>query len=123
MRTFLLRWLINALALALAVTFVPGLHFQGTWAKLALVALIFGVVNAVLKPLLKILTCPLIAVTLGLFTLVINAVLLMITARLSQHFDLNFSVDSFWAALIGGIVVGIVSTVLALFIPDPNDDD
>lgn len=123
MRAFLLRWLINAVALAVALKLVPGLHFAGSWAKLALVALIFGVVNSILRPILKALTCPLIVVTLGLFTLVINAVLLLITARLSQAFDLNFRVDGFWPALVGGLVIGVVSTVIALVLPDPDEDD
>ncbi len=123
MQAFLLRWLANALALAAALKLVPGLHFDGSWAKLALVALIFGVVNAILRPILKLLTCPLIVITLGLFTLVINAILLLVTARLSQALDLNFRVDGFWPALVGGLVIGIISTVIALVLPDPDEKD
>jgi putative membrane protein len=122
MKAFLLRFLATAAGIFVAVKLLPGLHFQGTALQLAGVALVFGVVNAFLKPLLSILTCPLILLTLGLFTLVVNAVLLLITAYLSQRLGFDFRVDGFWWALLGGIVIGIISTALSLLIPDGDKD-
>jgi putative membrane protein len=112
----ILRWLINAAAVAAAVLLVPGLHFTGGFGRLLLVAAVFGIVNALVRPVLTILSCPLIVVTLGLFLLVINALLLLLTARLSQVFGLGFTVDGFWPALFGGLVIGIVSTILTLWV-------
>lgn len=112
MRDFLVRLLITALALWVAVQLVDGIVFTGTPLALLGVALVFGVVNAVLKPILTILTCPLILVTLGLFTLVLNAILLLATARLSQALGLGLAVHGFWPAFWGGLLIGISSTVL-----------
>lgn len=116
MRELALRWLVTAAALFLAVSLVPGLHFDTTHGgaiRLLVVAAIFGVVNAVLKPLLSILTCPLILLTLGLFALVVNAILLEVTAWLSTRWGLGFSVDGFGAAFWGGLVIGIASALLS----------
>lgn len=112
MRQFVVRLVITALALWVAVSFVDGITWTGAPAALLGVALVFGVVNAFLKPMLAILTCPLIVLTFGLFTLVINAVLLLATARLSQRLGLGFAVDGFAPAFWGGLVIGIASTVL-----------
>ena len=116
MRHFLLRLLVNALALYAAVWFVPGLSHDGGPARFLLVALLFGVVNSLLRPLLTILTCPLVVATLGLFTLVINALLLMVTGWLSERWDLGFSVSGFMPAFLGGIVMAVTSIAVALFI-------
>jgi len=110
----IVRLLINAAALLAAVYIIPGMHFSGGVENLLGVALIFGVVNALVRPILTLLSCPLIVLTLGLFTLVINAVMLLATSRLSQHWHLGFGVDGFLPALLGGIVIGIVSTILTL---------
>jgi putative membrane protein len=118
MRRHLLRFFINALALCAAVWLVPGLRYQGTPVRFALVVVVFSLVNTLLRPLLVILTCPLVVLTLGLFTLVINALLLMATGAVSRHWGLGFAVDGFWPALLGGIIVGLTSTVLALAIRD-----
>ena len=83
-----------------------------------LVAAVFGVVNSVLRPLLTILTCPLIVLTLGLFTLVINALMLLVTGWLSESWNLGFTVTGFWSAFWGGLVVGLVSMMLALLLPE-----
>ncbi len=77
-------------------------------------AAVFGIINSTLRPLLTILTCPLIVVTLGLFTLVINALMVLATGRLSESWDLGFTVSGFWPAFFGGLVVGLVSMVLSL---------
>lgn len=110
--TVLLRLLITAIALWLSVNWVPGIDYSGTAISLLLVALVFALVNAVLKPILTVLTCPLILFTLGLFTLVINALLLLATARVSQSLGLGFTVAGFWPAFWGGLLIGIASTVL-----------
>jgi putative membrane protein len=114
MRSLLLHWLLNAAALWAAAYLVPGLEFSGGLVDLLLVAAVFGIVNSLLRPILTILTCPLIVVTLGLFTLVINAVMLLVTGWLSARLDLGFAVSGFWAAFWGGVVVGVVSMVLSL---------
>jgi putative membrane protein len=114
MRDLLLRWLITTLALYVAVLLVPGIMFdeaQGAW-RLILVALVFGGVNALLRPLLTILTCPLILLTFGIFFLVVNALLLMATSWASLKLGLGFTVTGFWPAFAGGLVVSIASTVL-----------
>jgi putative membrane protein len=117
MRSLLLHWLLNAAALWAAAWLLPGLDFQGTLVQLLLVAAVFGVVNSLLRPILTVLTCPLIVITLGLFTLVINALMLLLTGWLSSRWDLGFSVSGFWAAFFGGLVVGLVSVILSLLLP------
>ena len=114
MRSLLLHWLLNAAALWVAAALIPGLDFDGGPGRLLLVAAVFGIVNSTLRPLLTILTCPLIVLTLGLFTLVINALMLMLTGWLSESWNLGFSVSGFWAAFFGGLVVGLVSTALSV---------
>lgn len=116
MRHLLIRLVINATALFVAVRLIPGMHFTGGVGKLLLVALVFGLVNAIARPVLTLLSCPLIVVTLGLFLLVINALMLGLTSWLSTRLDLGFHVDGFWPALVGGLVIGLISTVLTLFV-------
>ncbi|MFZ5625580.1 MAG: phage holin family protein [Gemmatimonadota bacterium] len=123
MARLLFRLLINAIALYAATELVPGIHFTGDLWKLLLVAAIFGLVNAVVKPVVALLTCPLALLTLGLFTFVINALMLQLTAWLSSGWNLGFRVDSFWAALWGGLLIGVVSLVLSLLIPDTERAD
>jgi putative membrane protein len=112
-RTLLLHWILNAAALWAAAALIPGLDFTGGLGRLLLVAAVFGIVNSTLRPLLTILTCPLIVLTLGLFTLVINALMLLVTGWLSESWGLGFAVSGFWAAFFGGLVVGLVSLVLS----------
>ena len=114
MRSLLLHWILNAASLWVAAALVPGLEFHGSIGRLLLVAAVFGIVNSILRPLLTILTCPLIVLTLGLFTLVINGLMLLVTGRLSETWDLGFTVSGFWAAFFGGLVVGLVSMVLSM---------
>jgi putative membrane protein len=115
---FLIRLLITAAALWAAVALIPGIEHAGPWVNLLGVALVFGVVNAVIRPILLLLTCPLVLVTLGLFIFVLNALMLWLTGALSQALDLGFSVSGFVAALLGGLVVGIVSTALNIIVGD-----
>ena len=79
-----------------------------------MVAAVFGLVNSLLRPLLTVLTCPLIVLTLGIFTLVINALMLMVTGWLSTRWALGFTVAGFWPAFWGGLIIGIVSLILSL---------
>jgi putative membrane protein len=83
--------------------------------------LIFGVLNAIIKPLFALFTVPLILLTLGLFLIVINACMLLLTSWLAGLFNLGWHVDGFWNALIGGIIISIVSFLLYVFLPDPDD--
>ena len=123
----LLRWVINAVAIAVTIMLVPGI--SGGSADNALnidpvslmaVALIFGLVNALIRPLLKLLSCPLVLLTLGLFVFIINAAMLLITSAIAQGLGLQFYVDGFIPALIGSIIISLISIVLNMFI---RDDD
>jgi putative membrane protein len=118
MTKFILRWVINAVALFLAVYLVPGVNLQGNWTSIIWLALIFGLINAFLRPLLKLLTCPLIFLTLGLFTLLINTFLFWLTSQVGQAFGIGFTVAGFWPAFLGGLVVTVVSVVLSLILKD-----
>lgn len=120
MNKFLIRLLINAVALYAAVAFVPGISpLQGSnWVSYLGLALIFGLLNALVRPLLKFLTCPLIILTLGLFTLVINTVLFWLTGLIGLNFGIGFTVDGFWPAFWGGLIVSIVSVILTAFFKD-----
>jgi putative membrane protein len=118
MNKFILRWVINAIALFLAVYLVPGVNLQGGWVSIIWLALIFGLINAFLRPLLKLLTCPLIFLTLGLFTLLINTFLFWLTSQVGQAFGIGFTIEGFWPAFLGGLVVTAVSVVLSLILKD-----
>jgi putative membrane protein len=113
---FIIRLIVTAVALAAAVAIVPGIENHGGWFHLILVALIFGIVNAVIRPILLALTCPLVLLTLGLFIFVLNALMLWLTGYLSDILGLGFHVNGFIPALLGGLVVGLVSTVLNIFV-------
>lgn len=113
---FLLRLVITAIALWAAVALIPGIEYHGEPWKLLLVALVFGAVNALIRPVLVVLSCPLIVLTLGLFVFILNALMLWITGQISTAFGLDFQVTGFFAAVFGGIVVGLVSTALNLMV-------
>ena len=115
---FLIRLLINAAALWIATQVVPGVTHDGGPLPMLGVALVFGVLNASLRPVAKILTFPLIILTLGIFALVINGLMLWLTSSLSSALGLGFHVRGFWAAFWGGLVVSIVSTILSMLIRD-----
>jgi putative membrane protein len=117
---FLIRLLVNAAALWVATRLVPGVSYDGGALPLLGVALVFGVVNAFLRPVAKILTFPLILVTLGIFALVINGLMLWLTSSLSSTLGLGFHVTGFSAAFWGGLVVSIVSTMLSLLVAEPK---
>ena len=106
MSHLLLRWLINTLALFLLVQFVPGFH-AGSWTTPAIAALVLGLLNAIVKPILFVLTLPLTILTLGLFLIVLNGVMLELTAWLVP----GFKIDDFISACIGAIVLGLISLI------------
>jgi putative membrane protein len=112
---FLLRLLINAAALWVAIQLVDGIEHRGTWWSLLVVALVFGILNASIRPLLKLLSLPVIVLTLGLFIFVINALMLLLTGWVSGLFNLGFHVDGFWDAFFGGLIVSIISLLLSIF--------
>ena len=117
---FLVRLLVNAAALWVATRLVPGVAYDGGALPLLGVALVFGVVNAFLRPVAKILTFPLIIVTLGIFALVINGLMLWLTSSLSSALGLGFHVSGFWPAFWGGLVVSVVSTILSMLVAEPK---
>jgi putative membrane protein len=112
----LLRLLINAAALWVATQIVSGISFTGDSRLLLVVALVFGVLNALVRPILIVLTFPFLLLTLGLFTLVLNAFMLWLTSALSETLGLGFRVHGFWAAFLGALVVSIVSLALSVFL-------
>ena len=119
---FLIRVVVNALALAVAAWLLGGIEIAGATSTdeavtLVLVALIFGVVNAVVEPIVKILSIPFIILTLGLFLIVINALMLLLTDWVSSWFDLGFTVDGFWTAVLGGIIISIATWILEAVLP------
>ncbi len=118
MTKFFLRWLINAAAVTLAVVIVPGIEYRGDWLGVVWLALIAGLLNAFIRPVLKFLTCPLIVLTLGLFTLIINTFMFWLTSAIGQSFGIGITVDGFWAAFWGGVVISIVSIFLSLVLRD-----
>jgi putative membrane protein len=121
----LIRWAITAFALFVAAWLVPGITVDsGGWVIYAAMAVILGLVNAVIRPILKLLTCPLIVLTLGLFTLVINALTLWLSSLIAvRWFNLDFHVETFWAALLGSVIVSIVSVVLSIFVKDDDEEE
>jgi putative membrane protein len=116
MTKFLLRWVINAVALFLVVLLLPGrIDLQTGWVSIIWLALIFGLINALFRPLLNVLTCPLIILTLGLFTLVINTFLFWLTSIIGQQFNLGLIIREpvLWNAFLGGLLVTVVSVVMS----------
>ncbi len=121
----LIRWAINALALFAAAWIVPGIVVEdgGGWLVYAAMAIILSLLNALVRPVLKLLTCPLILLTLGLFTLIVDAVTLLLASRIATDvFGVGFIIEGFWPAFWGAIIVSLVSVVLNLFIDDDRGD-
>jgi putative membrane protein len=120
MTKFILRWVINAIALYLAVLLLPGIALESGLVSIIWLALIFGLINALFRPLLKFLTCPLIILTLGLFTLVINTFLFWLTSVIGQSFGLALIINDpvWWNAFLGGLIVTIVSVAMTMILKD-----
>ncbi|MBC9784275.1 phage holin family protein [Heliobacillus mobilis] len=113
MNSLVLRWLLNTLALALTAWFIPGIHITGI-APAFFAALVLGVVNAIIRPIVILFTLPLNVLTLGLFTLVINGLMLQMVSGLVRGFD----VSGFWAAFFGSLVLSVISMVLSWFVSE-----
>jgi putative membrane protein len=113
----IIRIVINAVALWVADALLDGLTLTDSTGELILVAIVFGVVNAFIKPIVQILSCPLTILTLGLFTLVINALMLMLTGWLTGG---AVTTSNFWWALVGAVIISIVSTVLSWFLVEKS---
>ncbi|HLO31059.1 MAG TPA: phage holin family protein [Anaerolineales bacterium] len=121
MTKFILRWAINAIALYLAVLLLPGrIGLQSGLISILWLALIFGLINALFGPLIRLLTCPLILLTLGLFTLVINTFLFWLTSVIGQRFGLGLVINDpvWWNAFLGGLIVTVVSVIMTMILKD-----
>ncbi|MBI0297107.1 phage holin family protein [Streptomyces sp. PRKS01-29] len=126
MKNFLVKTIANAGALGVAIWLLKDITLTGENTgrqalTLILVALVFGVVNVVVKPIVKLLAFPLFILTLGLITLVINALMLLLTSWLAGKLDLSFHVDGFGTAVLGGLIVSIVAWALHVVLPDDKD--
>ena len=125
MKNFVVKTIANAGALAVAVWLLDKITLTGdsTGRKIGtvlLVAVVFGLVNAVVKPIVKVLTFPLFILTLGLITLVVNALMLLLTSWLAGTLDLSFHVDGFWTAVWGALIISVVSWALSVVLPDED---
>ncbi|MBW8821091.1 MULTISPECIES: phage holin family protein [unclassified Streptomyces] len=125
MKNFVVKTIANAGALAVAVWLLDKITLTGgstgkkVWT-LILVALVFGLVNVLVKPIVKVLTFPLFILTLGLFTLIVNALMLLLTSWLADKLDLSFHVEGFWTAVLGGLIISIVAWALHVVLPDED---
>jgi putative membrane protein len=117
-KRFLLHLAINIIAIMAAVTLVPGLELGGPWWGLAVVALLFGLINTGLRPLLLLLALPFVILTLGLFMLLINAGMLYLTSWLAEGFGITFSIAGPLSAIVGAIIISLVSTGLSILSGD-----
>ena len=113
MAYLILRIMINALSIAAAVKVVNGITFTGEWWKMIIIGAVFGVVNSLIKPLVSLFTLPLIILTLGLFTLIVNTLMLLITEGLSGPLSLGLQITGFWPAFKGALIISIVSILLS----------
>ncbi|GAX54170.1 MULTISPECIES: phage holin family protein [Streptomyces] len=126
MKNFVVKTIANAGALAVAVWLLDKITLTGTSTgkkvgTLLVVALVFGLVNFLVKPVVKVLTFPLFILTLGLITLVVNALMLLLTSWLAGKLDLSFHVEGFWTAVVGGLIISVVSWALNVVLPDGED--
>jgi putative membrane protein len=125
MKNFVVKTIANAGALAVAVWLLDKITLTGdsTGKKvgtLIIVALIFGLVNFLVKPIVKLLSLPLVLLTLGLFTLIVNALMLLLTSWVADKLDLSFHVEGLWTAVLGGLIISIVSWALHVVLPDED---
>jgi putative membrane protein len=119
----LIRWVAIAFSLWLAILIVPGLNYEGSGLELFVIAAIFGLANAIVRPIVMFLSCPLVVITFGLFILVINTFMLWFTIWISSTiFNLGFTSENCWAIFFGAIVISIISGILNIFLKD-NDDE
>ncbi len=113
----LIRWIITSFSLFVAAWLVPGIRVEGNaWGVYAIMAVILGLINAIIRPILKLLSLPIIILTLGLFLLVINGITLWMASAIAVSlFHVGFYVDGFWSALLGALIISIVSMILYAF--------
>jgi putative membrane protein len=118
----LIRWLVASLALFFAAWILPGIEVEPrAWWVFAVMAVVLGLVNALVRPLLKLLSCGLIILTLGLFTLVINAVTLWLASSIAVNwFHVGFYVHGFWPAFWGALIVSVASAIMSALFRDPE---
>ena len=119
MKNFIIRLIINAVALYVAVALLNGRGLTpqtNYWLSFIWLALIFGVVNAILKPVLTILSCPILILTLGLGTLLINTLLFYLSGLIGTSFGVGFIVNGFWTAFLGALIVSVVSFILNMIL-------
>jgi putative membrane protein len=116
----ILRLLVNAVALWCAARFIEGISYTGTWQGLVGLALVFGVVNTLVRPVLSFFSFPIQIITLGLFTLVLNAAMLLLTSALAERLGVPFHISGFGAAFLGALLVSILSTILS-WVVIPSD--
>lgn len=117
-KRFVLRLAINIIAILVAVELVPGLQLSGPWWGLAAVAVIFGIINTGIRPLLMLLALPFVILTLGFFMLLINAAMLYLTSFFAEGFGITLTIDSLFSAILGALVISIVSTILGILAGD-----
>ncbi len=123
MKNMIIRLLANAVALAIAAWLVGGITIEGATrgkqiVTLLIVAAIFGIVNAIVKPVVKLVSLPLLILTLGLLTFVINAAMLALTSWITGKLDVQFHVDGFWSALFGALIISVVGMIINAVLPD-----
>lgn len=117
-KRFILRLSINIIAILVAVSIVPGLQLEADWWGLAAVAFIFGLINTGIRPLLLLLALPFVVLTLGFFMLLINAMMLYLTSWLAEGFGIRLIIESFVSAILGGVVISVVSALLSILSGD-----
>jgi putative membrane protein len=124
LKNILIRWLITALAVVAAAALVPGIEVTGSsgWLTVIVMAAVLGLINAIVRPILALLSCGCIVVTLGLFMLVINTFTFWLASYITTAWlDLGFQVDSIWAAFLGSLVVSVVSFLLSMVLVDDRE--
>ena len=119
----IIRWIVTSLSLFVAAWLIPGITVDGSaWTVYAIMAIVLGLANAIVRPVLKLLSCPLVVLTLGLFVLVINGLTFWLASYIAVNWlGLGFHVDGFWAAFSGALVVSVVSVLLSVIIKDEED--
>jgi putative membrane protein len=120
LRRYILQWLITSLAIFAAFSLVPGITFSGNGYEIGIIAMIYSVINLLIRPILTLITCPMIILTLGMFTVIINGVLLLITADMAKYFGIDFQIETFFTALMGAVVISLTTFVLNLLSGENN---
>ncbi|MDH4232429.1 MAG: phage holin family protein [Nitrospirota bacterium] len=120
MEKYFVKWLINTIAIMIAIKLVPGIVYSGEWWGILVVGLIFGLINTFIRPFINLFALPLLIFSLGLFTFIINAMMLSLTSWFSDTFQLGFHVENFKAAFFGSLLISIASMVLSCLIPSED---